>query len=368
MTRQPRWAVAYKFPPEEAQTVVRAIEIQVGRTGTLTPVARLEPVFVGGVTVTNATLHNEGELRRKDVRKGDRVIVRRAGDVIPEIVAVHMEARPANTVAFSFPKLCPVCQSPLEREENYAAVRCSGGISCPAQRTRMILHFASRQAMDIYGLGEKLVEQLVASHSIQTPADLYSLTLPTLLDQQRLGEKSAHNLLEAIEKSQSTTLPRFLFALGIRHVGESTALDLAQHFGALEPIMKADPEELERVSEVGPVVASSLFSFFQRPANLDMIARMRAVGVNWPGHSSQSITQPLTNQSFVLTGTLSTLSRHQATERIRALGGNVSASVSRKTSFVVAAASPGSKLGKAKALGIPVLDENEFLTLLDNPR
>ncbi len=370
VTREPRWAVAHKYPAQEQLTIVRDIEIQVGRTGKLTPVAKLEPVFVGGTTVSNATLHNEDETRRKDVRVGDTVIVRRAGDVIPEVVSVVLERRPADAgprfdLHAALGGCCPVCQSAIVREEGEVDWRCSGGLYCPAQRKQALLHFASRRAMDIEGLGDKVVEQLVDQALVRTPADLYGLTTATLAALDRMGEKSAGNLVDAIAKSRHTTLPRFLFSLGIRHVGEATARDLARHFGDLAPILEATPEDLLLVPDVGPIVAQSIALFFAQPHNREVIDGLRAAGVEWPLlPSTPREAQPFAGLTFVLTGTLPDLGREDAKARIEALGGKVAGSVSAKTSFVVAGADPGSKLEKAQTLGVKVLDQDALLAMI----
>ncbi len=372
VTREPRWAVAHKYPAEEQMTVVRDIDIQVGRTGKLTPVAKLEPVFVGGTTVSNATLHNEDETRRKDVRIGDTVIVRRAGDVIPEVVGVVLEKRPAEVGApFDlFKRLngkCPVCGSAIVREEGEAEWRCTGGLFCPAQRKQALLHFASRRATDIEGLGDKLVEQLVDSGIVNTPADLYKLELPILVNLERMGEKSAVNLLAAIEHSKSTTLARFIYALGIRNVGETTAKDLARHFGSLDNLLAADTESLQQVHDVGPVVAQSITDFLAEAHNREVIEQLRACGVHWAEHQPQPVTAlPLSGKTFVLTGTLDAMSRDEAKEKLEVLGAKVAGSVSKKTDYVVAGAEAGSKLDKARELGVAVLDEQQFLALLES--
>ncbi|HEU4532344.1 MAG TPA: NAD-dependent DNA ligase LigA [Steroidobacteraceae bacterium] len=372
VTREPRWAVAHKYPAQEQTTEVLAIDIQVGRTGRLTPVAKLRPVFVGGTTVSNATLHNEGETRRKDVRVGDTVIVRRAGDVIPEVVAVVLEKRPAN-VGEPFDLLrqlgghCPVCSSKIEREEDSADWRCTGGLFCPAQRKQTLLHFASRRALDIEGLGDKLVDQLVDAEIVRTPADLYLLDEDKLLALERMGEKSARNLVASLEKSKNTTLPRFLYALGIRHVGEATARSLAEHFGDLDALLAASVEDIERVSDVGPIVAASIQHFFQEAHNREVIDQLRERGVRWPRTDKPAAASdaPYARKTFVLTGTLTSMTREEAQERILALGGKVSGSVSKKTDFVVAGADAGSKLAKAQSLGVRILAEEEFLRLLE---
>ena len=366
VSRAPRFAIAHKFPAEEALTTVEAIEVQVGRTGAITPVARLKPVFVGGVTVTNATLHNEDEVRRKDVRVGDTVIVRRAGDVIPEVVAVVPEKRPTVAAEFVMPKSCPVCGSAIEKPADEAIARCTGGLFCPAQRKQALLHFASRRAMDIEGLGERLVDQLIDNAIVKTPADLYKLGLLALANLERMAEKSAGNLLAAIDKSRQTTLARFIFALGIRNVGEATAKDLARHFGALDNLLEADIESLQRVPDVGPVVAASILNFFAEPHNREVIEQMRAAGVHWPeGAPSAPLTLALTGKTFVLTGTLPSLTREDAKALIEAQGGKVAGSVSKKTDFVVAGAEAGSKLTKAQELGVTILDEDQFKELLE---
>ncbi|MDP2808627.1 MAG: NAD-dependent DNA ligase LigA [Rhodocyclaceae bacterium] len=365
VSRAPRWAVAHKFPAQEALTTVEAIEVQVGRTGAITPVARLAPVFVGGVTVTNATLHNEDEVRRKDVRVGDTVIVRRAGDVIPEVVSVVPEKRPILAPEFVMPKTCPVCGSAVEKPEDEAIARCTGGLFCPAQRKQALLHFASRRAMDIEGLGEKLVDQLVDAGLVETPADIYGLGMGAVANLERMAEKSAANLTEAIEKSKDTTLARFIFALGIRNVGEATAKDLARHFGGLDALMEADESRLQQVPDVGPVVAASIARFFAEPHNAGVIAALRAAGVHWEeGEPQPAVASPLAGKTFVLTGTLPTLTREAAKELIEAKGGKVAGSVSKKTDYVVAGVGAGSKLEKAMELGVAVLDEAQMKTLL----
>jgi DNA ligase (NAD+) len=365
-TREPRWAVAHKFPAQEELTVVEAIDVQVGRTGALTPVARLKPVFVGGVTVTNATLHNADEIARKDVRVGDTVIVRRAGDVIPEVVRVVLERRPAEAQPFAMPEHCPVCGSQVIRLEGEAVARCIGGLYCRAQRQEAIRHFASRRALDIEGLGDKLVEQLVERDWVRNPADLFALDATTLVELERMGTKSAAKLVAALERGKTTTLARFLYALGIREVGEATALALAEHFGGLEALMAADEETLRQVPDVGPVVAAALRAFFQEPHNREVIARLRAAGVRWIETAPQPVgARPFAGKTFVLTGGLDSLTRDQAADRLRALGAKVSGSVSKKTDYVVAGRDPGSKLDKARELGVAVLDEAELLALLE---
>ncbi len=368
-SREPNWAVAHKYPAQEALTVVEAIEVQVGRTGALTPVARLKPVFVGGVTVTNATLHNQDEIDRKDVRVGDTVIVRRAGDVIPEVVASLPERRPQPepprySILASHP-LCPVCGSHVVRLEGEAAVRCTGGLYCPAQRKQALLHFASRRAMDIEGLGDKLVDQLVDRGLVHSLADVYTLDQATLAGLDRMAEKSAANLVAAIEASKATTLARFIFALGIRNVGETTAKDLARHFGGLDALIAASNDELLAVRDVGPIVAESIRQFFAEPHNLGVVQRLRQVGVHWPQTAGmQQSVGRLAGKTLVLTGTLPTLTRDAAKARIESAGGKVAGSVSNKTDYVVAGVEAGSKLEKAQALGVAILDEAGLLALL----
>lgn len=365
VTREPRWAVAHKYPAQEQLTTVLAIEVQVGRTGKLTPVAKLAPVFVGGVTVTNATLHNEDEARRKDVRVGDTVVVRRAGDVIPEVVSVVLEKRLQDAQIFTMQHQCPVCNSPAVREEGEADYRCTGGLFCSAQRKQAILHFAHRRAVEIEDLGDKLVEQLVDAGVVKTLPDLYRMGFTALVRLERMAEKSANNVLVSIEKSKQTTLPRFLFGLGIRHVGEATAKALARHFGKMDAIMDATPDQLLQVADVGPIVAQSLRTFFDQPHNREVVEQLRACGVMWTeGEPTAGASLPLAGQTFVLTGTLPTLSRDQAKDMLEALGAKVSGSVSKKTQGVVAGAEAGSKLDKAQALGIPVLDEAGLLALV----
>ena len=365
VSREPRWAVAHKYLPEEALTTVEAIGVQVGRTGAITPVARLAPVFVGGVTVTNATLHNEDEVRRKDVRIGDTVIVRRAGDVIPEVVGVVADRRPILAPEFVMPKTCPICGSTIERPEDEAVARCTGGLYCPAQRKQALLHFAGRRAMDIEGLGEKLVDQLVDAGIVKTPADIYALGLEQLAELDRMGEKSANNLLAAIEKSKRTTLARFIFALGIRNVGEATAKDLARHFGNLDALLAADEARLQQVPDVGPVVAASIARFFAEPHNGGVIAQLRAGGVTWPTvEPGAALASGITGKTFVLTGTLPSLTREEAKEMIEAGGGKITGSVSKKTDYVVAGSDAGTKLDKAQQLGITILDQSQLMELL----
>ncbi len=365
VSREPRWAVAHKYPAQEQLTTVQAIDIQVGRTGKLTPVAKLAPVFVGNVTVTNATLHNEDEARRKDVRVGDTVIVRRAGDVIPEVVSVLLDKRVGDPPRFTMPQVCPVCGSVALREEGEADYRCTGGLFCGAQRKQAILHFAQRRAVEIEGLGDKLVEQLVDTGVVKTLPDLYRLGLTALVNLERMAEKSAQNIVDALEKSKQTTLPRFLFGLGIRHVGEATAKDLARHFGQLDRIMDASEAELLAVNDVGPVVATSLRTFFDQPHNREVVEQLRACGVRWEeGEPAAQLPKPLAGKTFVLTGTFPTLSRDQAKDMLEMAGAKVSGSVSKKTDFVVAGAEAGSKLTKAQDLGVAVLDEAAMLAML----
>ncbi|MGA0572639.1 NAD-dependent DNA ligase LigA [Variovorax sp. VNK109] len=365
VTREPRWAVAHKYPAQEQLTTVQAIDVQVGRTGKLTPVAKLAPVFVGGVTVTNATLHNEDEARRKDVRVGDTVIVRRAGDVIPEVVSVLADKRQPGAELFTMPRKCPVCGSDAVREEGEADYRCTGGLFCKAQRKEALLHFAQRRAMDIEGLGDKLADQLVDADIIRTLPDLYRLGLSALAELDRMAEKSAQNLLDGLEKSKQTTLPRFLFGLGIRHVGEATAKDLARHFGKLDGIMDATEAQLLEVNDVGPIVAQSLHTFFSQPHNREVIEQLRACGVTWPeSEPTAQAPKPLTGKTIVITGTLPTLGRDEAKDLLEAAGAKVAGSVSKKTDYVVAGAEAGSKLAKAQELGVPVLDEDGMRALL----
>jgi DNA ligase (NAD+) len=374
VTREPRWAVAHKYPAQEQLTRLLGIDIQVGRTGKMTPVAKLEPVFVGGTTVSNATLHNEDEARRKDVRIGDTVIVRRAGDVIPEVVGVVLERRPADVgEPFDlYQRLggqCPVCSSPIEREEGEVDWRCTGGLTCPAQRKQALLHFASRRMMDIEGLGDKLVDQLVDAGIVRSLPDLYKLGFANLAALERMGDKSVLNVLDAIDKSRSTTLPRFLFALGIRHIGEATAKDLARHFGNMDRLMDASEAELLEVNDVGPIVARSVRHFFDQPVHREVVEQLRAAGVHWPdlvGTASEA-HRPLLGKVLVLTGTLPSLSRDEAKDLIEAAGGKVTGSVSKKTHWVVAGEEAGSKLDKARDLGISVLDEAGLLALLAAP-
>lgn len=362
--RAPRWAIAHKMPAQEENTVVENIFPSVGRTGVITPVAVLKPVQVGGVTVTHATLHNEDELRRKDVRIGDTVIVRRAGDVIPEVVGVVKDKRPAHASPWHMPTTCPVCGSHVLREPEQAAHRCMGGLYCSAQRVGAILHFASRSAMDIRGLGDKLVEQLVMKGRVKTVADLYTLTTDDLAGLERMGEKSAQNVIDAIEKTKNTTLPRFLHALGIPQVGEATAALLAQHVGDLAPLMDAGTEDLERVPGIGPAMAADIHAFFREAHNRDVIDALRQAGVRWPKVERRQGATPLAGKTFVLTGTMASMTREEAKRRLVELGASVSGSVSKKTDYVVVGVEPGSKADKARSLGVTTIDEQAFLRLL----
>ncbi|WP_028874165.1 NAD-dependent DNA ligase LigA [Tepidiphilus margaritifer] len=367
IARAPRWAIAHKFPPQEEITRLVGIEVQVGRTGALTPVARLEPVFVGGVTVTNATLHNEDYIRDKDIRIGDWVVVRRAGEVIPEVVKVLPERRDGSERPFVMPEHCPVCGSAVARDPDEAAAYCTGGMYCPAQRKRALEHFASRLAMDIEGLGEKLIEQLVDLGWVETPADLYDpdkINADRLASLPRMGEKSAAKLMAAIERSKKTTLARFIYALGIRHVGEATAKLLAGHFGSLDALMNARLDELTAIEGIGPVVAQSIRDFFDEPHNRQVIERLRRLGVHWEESVPAKKSRALAGLTFVLTGTLPRLTREEAKALIEAHGGKVSASVSKKTDYVVAGSEAGSKLQRALELGVPVIDEDTLERLI----
>jgi DNA ligase (NAD+) len=367
VSRSPRWAIAHKFPAQEEMTQLLAVEFQVGRTGAITPVARLQPVFVGGVTVSNATLHNMDEIERLDVREGDTVIVHRAGDVIPKIVSVVLEKRSENAKKVKLPKVCPVCGSHIERSESEVAARCTGGLYCAAQRKEAIKHFASRRAMDVEGLGDKLVELLVDNGFLKTVTDLFSLSHEQLSNLERMGDKSAQNLLDALEQSKKTTLPRFIYALGIREVGEATALSLSNYFGNLNAIMKADEALLQTVPDVGPVVAKNIVDFFSEPHNTQVIDGLKKAGVTWQeGEPQAKQNLPLSGQTFVLTGTLEVMTREEAKEKLQALGATVSESVSKKTSCVVAGPGAGSKLTKAESLDVRVMDEGEFLKLLES--
>ncbi len=367
VSRAPRWAIAHKFPAQEEMTVLKGVDFQVGRTGALTPVARLEPVFVGGVTVSNATLHNMDELERKDVRVGDTVIVRRQGDVIPAVVGVIKSRRPKGTRRVKLPKSCPVCGSHVVREEGEAVARCTGGLICSAQRIEALKHFVSRKAMDIDGLGAKLIEQLVAIDRVRTPADLFTLRVEELVELERMGDKSAEKLVAAIDAAKQTSLPRFLFALGIREVGEATAASLAQSLGRLENLLSADEERLQAVPDVGPIVARRIVEFFAEPHNLEVIETLRNSGVSWPESEPVDVPEdgPLSGRVFVLTGTLSNMTRDEAKALVVARGGKVTGSVSRKTDYVVFGEKAGSKLTKARQLEVETLDENAFIALME---
>lgn len=366
VARAPRWAIARKFPAQEMMTRLLDVEFQVGRTGAVTPVARLEPVFVGGVTVSNATLHNQDEIERLGLKIGDTVIVRRAGDVIPQVAGVMLDKRPEDAKPVVFPASCPVCDSPLEKGESETILRCSGGLVCAAQRKEAIKHFVSRKAMDVDGIGDKLIEQLVDLELISSVDDLYGLTLDQLINMERMAEKSAQNVLSALETSKQTTLPRFLYALGIREVGEATARSLAQHFGSLESLATADQQQLQEVDDVGPVVAHFIEEFFQQSNNREVIARLQAAGVQWPDlEKPDEAQQPLAGQTWVLTGTLDSMSRTEGKEKLQQLGAKVAGSVSAKTHSVVAGPGAGSKLKKAETLGVEILDEPAFIALLD---
>ena len=364
VARAPRWAIAHKFPAQEEITVIKDIEIQVGRTGALTPVARLEPVIVGGVTVSNATLHNEDEIKRKDVRVGDTVIVRRAGDVIPEVVSVVLAKRTKRARKFKMPTQCPVCQSEVEKEEGEATVRCVAGLYCPAQRKEAIKHFSSRRALDIEGLGDKLVEQMVSEGLINDIADLFSLKKEQIASMERMGDKSAENILRALKKSKATTLARFLYSLGIREVGEATAQTLADEMGTMDAVQHATEEQLLELPDVGPVVAAHIVSFFGEKHNRDVITKLQSSGLHWQEGITKSESDVLKGKIFVLTGTLSSMTRDEAKDRLHALGAKVTGSVSKKTSYVVTGAEPGSKLTKATKLGVAILEEKAFLKQL----
>lgn len=365
VSRAPRWAIAQKFPAQEEMTVLKAVEFQVGRTGAITPVARLEPVFVGGVTVSNATLHNRDEMQRLGVKIGDTVIIRRAGDVIPQVVSVVLEKRPDDAIEVKFPETCPVCDSHVEKTAGEAVARCTGGLVCGAQRKEAIKHFASRKALDIDGLGDKLVEQLVDQNLIHSPADLFTLTLPQLTSLERFGNKSAVNLLRALEVSKATTLPKFLYALGIREVGEATARNLAMHYLNLSALLEADVESLVEVQDVGDVVAAHVFEFLREQANLDVIHQLIAAGVTWPDiELASQDEQPFVGKTVVLTGTLSQMGRSEAKAKLQELGAKVSGSVSAKTDLLIAGEKAGSKLAKANELGIETWDEQAFIDYL----
>ena len=376
VSREPRWAVAHKYPAQEQVTLLLDIDVQVGRIGTLTPVAKLQPVFVGGTTVSNATLHNEDEIRRKDIRIGDTVIVRRAGDVIPQVVGAVPERRSPQVAALPpfdmFAHVggkCPACGSPIERREGEVAWRCTGGVTCPAQVKQAILHFASRRAVEIEGLGDELVEQIVDTGIVRTLPELYKLGFAKLNELERMGEKSAGKLVDAIERSKATTLPRFLFGLGIRHVGETTAKDLARHFGDVDKLMDASVEQLLEVPDVGPIVATSVRAFFEQPHHREIVEQLRAAGVHWPAieGTASAAFRPLLGKTLVITGTLPTLSRDEAKDLIEAAGGKVSGSVSKKTNWLVAGEEAGSKLEKAQSLGVAILDEAGLQALLAAP-
>jgi DNA ligase (NAD+) len=360
VSRAPRWAIAHKFPAQEELTVVRGVEFQVGRTGALTPVARLEPVFVGGVTVSNATLHNMDEVERKDVRIGDTVIVRRAGDVIPEIVGVVLDRRPADARVVELPSKCPICGSDVERGEDEAIARCIGGLFCPAQRKEAIRHFASRRALNIEGFGEKLVDQLVDKDLVATPADLYRLTIEQLAELERLGEKSAQKLASAVEKSKETTYARFLYGLGIGNVGEATALALANEFGTLDELLSADEERLQQVPDIGPIVAKAIRAFLHEPHNVEVIQALLAAGIRWPKAPPKSRDLPLRGKTFVITGSLQTMTREEAKARLQGLGAKVSGSVSKKTTALIVGSDPGSKLQNAQALNVEIWSEDQL--------
>lgn len=366
VSRAPRWAVAHKFPAQEALTILKGIDVQVGRTGAITPVARLEPVEVGGVTVTNATLHNQDEIERLDVRVGDTVVIYRAGDVIPKVASVVLSRRPKNTRRFKMPRHCPKCGSDVEQLDGETIQRCSGGLFCPAQRKQAIKHFASRRAMDIEGLGDKLVDQLVDTGLIEHVADLYSLKLEDVSALERMAEKSAQNMLDALNKSKTTSLARFLYALGIREVGEATAQMLANHYTTLEKIQAADLDGLQMVPDVGPIVAAHIITFFQQPHNLEVIDKLLDAGIHWPTVEVPAREeQPLAGKTVVLTGTLNSLARDEAKAHLRRLGAKVTGSVSLKTDLLIAGEAAGSKLAKAQELGIEVMDEAGLLAMLE---
>ena len=367
VSRAPRWATAHKFPAQEELTRLLGVEFQVGRTGAITPVARLEPVFVGGVTVSNATLHNMDEVQRMDVRVGDTVVVHRAGDVIPKVVKVVLERRPETTEPVLMPKACPVCDSAIVKPEGEAVARCSGGLYCQAQVKEAIKHFASRKAMDIDGLGDKLVEQMVDQGLISHVCDLFKLSVEQIAAMERMGQKSAQNIVDALQACKNTTLPRFLFAMGIREVGEATALNLANYFGNLDKLKQADADALQQVPDVGPIVAKHIAAFFQQDHNLEIIDALIEAGVNWPDiEVAEAAEQPLAGKTYVLTGTLSKMGRDDAKQYLQQLGAKVSGSVSKKSDAVVAGEKAGSKLAKAESLGVPVLSEDEFIGLLND--
>jgi DNA ligase (NAD+) len=365
VSRAPRWAIAHKFPAQEALTKIKAIDVQVGRTGILTPVARLEPVEVGGVTVTNATLHNQDEIQRLDARVGDTVVIYRAGDVIPKVASVVKERRPKRTVLFKMPNKCPECHSDVERVEGEAATRCTGGLACPAQRKNTIKHFNSRRAMDIDGVGDKLVDQLVDKGLVEDAADQYSLTKKQLADLERMADKSADNVLDALEKSKQTTLARFIYALGIRDVGEATAQNLAQYFGDLDAVMTTDEEALQDVPDIGPIVASHIVKFFKQKHNKQVIKKLLKAGVHWPAvEQAHKADSQLAGKTFVITGTLESMKRNELKDKLQSLGAKVTGSVSKKTDYVVVGADPGSKYDKAQKLGVEILDEEQVLRLI----
>lgn len=368
VSKAPRWAIARKFPAQEEMTTLLNVEFQVGRTGAITPVARLEPVFVGGVTVSNATLHNQDEINRLDIRVGDFVIINRAGDVIPKIVSVVKTKRPKDTVAIVFPELCPVCNSPIETISGEAIARCTGGLICEAQGKEAIRHFASRRAMDIDGLGDKIVEQLVDENLVSSIADLYKLEIDTIANLDRMGEKSAKNLDAALEKSKSTTLARFLFALGIREVGETTAKNLANALGNLGSIMSADAEALQEINDIGPIVAQFIEEFFQKNENVQIVAELQSLGLHWQDIDVEAKYQPLLGRTYVITGTLESISRDEAKDKLQTLGAKVSGSVSSKTYALIAGLGGGSKRSKAEKLAIPIIVEQELLALLDDDK
>jgi DNA ligase (NAD+) len=366
VSRAPRWALAHKFPAQEAITQINDIDIQVGRTGALTPVARLNPVAVGGVIVTNATLHNQDEMKRKDVRIGDTVVISRAGDVIPAVMRVIFEKRPKQSQEFVFPKQCPVCGADVIRVAGEAVARCSGGLFCSAQRKQALKHFASRRAMDIEGLGDKLVEQLIDKDLVIKLVDIYRLTVEQLASLERMGKKSAQNIIAALEKSKSTTLARFIYAIGIREVGESTAKTLAQHFGTIETLMAANQQELQKIPDIGPIVAEHIVTFFRQDENINSIEELQKIGINWSIEANTSINKSLSEEIFVLTGTLSQMTRTQAKAELEKLGAKVTNSVSKKTTCLVAGEKAGSKLTKAQALGIKIINEADLIDLLFN--
>jgi DNA ligase (NAD+) len=365
LTRTPRWAIAHKFPAEEGTTKLMDVEFQVGRTGAITPVARLEPVKVGGVTISNATLHNMDEVKRLDVMIGDTVLIQRAGDVIPKVVATIIKDRPANAKAILLPECCPACGSEVLQAEGEVIARCTGGLVCSAQRKESIRHFASRLALDIEGLGDKLVEQLVDAKMVTTPADLFQLKATDLIELERMAPKSANKLLKALETSKETTLPRFIYGLGIQEVGETTARNLAVYFSDIDPLLTASRDDLVQVPDVGPIVADKIASFFEQQQNQAVIAELRAAGVHWAALEKSVQSEALEGKTFVLTGTLTTLNRNEAKAKLQALGAKVSGSVSKNTSFVVAGDAAGSKLTKAQSLDVPIISEQELIELLE---